>query len=202
LFRLDTRRLILVSAPIEVLKTRLEWHDGFAADITVPASRDDASPLRVHARFPAEWPGPDALDAFPLWMTQLATDPRFDRWGGVGVMLARDGFAAVGGMGCKGPPNATGMVEIGYGVNPAYQGRGYATETAAALVDWLGTQPEVRRVTAECLASNHASARVLEKVGFARVGLRSGAEGTLIVWERVPPLSKDGRVTTWDGTPL
>jgi ribosomal-protein-alanine N-acetyltransferase len=183
MFRIDTARLILISAPLEVLKTRLDQHDGFDAEISLPASRGDASASQVRARFPAEWPGPDALDVFPLWMAQLTTDDQFARWGGVGVMLERESLIAVGGMGCKGAPDANGKVEIGYGVNHTYQGRGYATEMAGALVGWLEAQPEVRRITAECLATNQQSARVLEKVGFMRIDTRMDDEGALVVWE-------------------
>ena len=89
----------------------------------------------------------------------------------------------MGSMGFKSPPDATGAVEIGYAVNRSFWGRGYATETVGAIVAWALTQPEVRRVTAECLESNPASARVLEKSGFQRVGRRSTVEGDLLLWE-------------------
>jgi len=81
-FRLDTARLILVSAPLDVLKTRIDRHDGFDAEIDLPADGREAAVSRVRARFPAEWPGPDALEAFPLWMAQLTTDPQFAHWVG------------------------------------------------------------------------------------------------------------------------
>ena len=92
----------------------------------------------------------------------------------------------VGGIGCKALPDASGTVEIGYGINPSAQGRGLATEAARALTDWALTQPGVRRVTAECLETNLGSVRVLEKAGFTRVGERHDEEegGLLILWER------------------
>jgi RimJ/RimL family protein N-acetyltransferase len=90
-------------------------------------------------------------------------------------------------MGCKNRPNA-GFVEIGYGINPGYQNRGYATEMTQALTRWMLSQPEVSRVTAECRTDNYGSMRVLEKAGFARVGERVDDEdGLLFVWERTAP---------------
>ena len=58
--------------------------------------------------------------------------------------------------------------EVGYVFNPAYQGRGYATETVGALLrlgfDGLG----LHRITGRLDARNVASARVLERVGLRR----------------------------------
>ncbi len=72
----------------------------------------------------------------------------------------------IGSMGFKAPPDRDGWVEIGYDVVPAYQGHGYATEMAHALVLWALEQPSVRRITAECLPDNWASIRVLQKIGM------------------------------------
>ncbi|MER3554597.1 MAG: hypothetical protein C4331_09685 [Meiothermus sp.] len=87
-------------------------------------------------------------------------------------------------MGFKSLPNESGTIELGYGANPAYQGRGYASEIAKALVDWAWTQPNVRRILADCRPDNLASIWVLEKTGFVRTGTRWDEEdGKLIVWE-------------------
>jgi ribosomal-protein-alanine N-acetyltransferase len=87
------------------------------------------------------------------------------------------GFSAVGqesgaavGMGAfKGPP-AGGMVEIAYAVNEEYQGQGYATEIAAALVEYALQHAEVDLVRAHTLLDGAASQRVLVKCGFEPVG--------------------------------
>jgi ribosomal-protein-alanine N-acetyltransferase len=119
---------------------------------------------------------------FPIWVARRERSPDPGPWCD-GVVVRREDRLAVGSMGFKSPPDATGAVEIGYAVNRSFWGRGYATETVGAIVAWALTQPEVRRVTAECLESNPASARVLEKSGFQRVGRRSTVEGDLLLWE-------------------
>ncbi|MGI8824695.1 MAG: GNAT family N-acetyltransferase [Chloroflexota bacterium] len=96
---------------------------------------------------------------------------------------------AVGQISFKAPPDEAGMVELGYGVNPSAQGRGYATEMARALTEWAIEQPSVSRVTSECLEDNVASIRVLEKAGFERIGGRLDEEGSLILWQ-YPVLSR------------
>jgi RimJ/RimL family protein N-acetyltransferase len=59
---------------------------------------------------------------------------------------------------------------IGYSMDPAYQGLGYATEAAGALVDRLFDRLHVHRVAATLDPENMASARVLERLGFRYEG--------------------------------
>jgi len=61
-------------------------------------------------------------------------------------------------------------VEISYGIGPEFQGRGYATEAAEALVGYACSCPEVGLIRAHTLPDALASRRVLEKCGFAYVG--------------------------------
>ena len=62
-------------------------------------------------------------------------------------------------------------VELGYVMNKAYQGKGYMTETARAIIDWAFQQPNIYRVFATTGVDNIASQRVMEKVGMLREGL-------------------------------
>jgi ribosomal-protein-alanine N-acetyltransferase len=59
---------------------------------------------------------------------------------------------------------------LGYGVAPAYWGRGYVTEAARALVAAGFRELRLHRVTATCQPENTGSARVLEKLGMTREG--------------------------------
>jgi GNAT superfamily N-acetyltransferase len=72
----------------------------------------------------------------------------------------------IGMAGFKGAPNARGEAEIGYGIAPAYQNRGYMTEAVQALVGWAFEQPRCQAVVAQTLKSNLPSRRVLMKAGF------------------------------------
>ena len=64
----------------------------------------------------------------------------------------------------------TAVVEIGYGVDEAFRGRGLATEAVGALVDWGRGREDVGVILAETLTANLPSRRVLEKCGFRRRG--------------------------------
>lgn len=63
------------------------------------------------------------------------------------------------------------QADLGYGLARPFWGHGYATEAVQSLVDWALAQKEVRRVWAVCDVENHASARVLEKVGMTKEGI-------------------------------
>jgi RimJ/RimL family protein N-acetyltransferase len=90
----------------------------------------------------------------------------------------RFGFAVVhsaeqeviGMCGFVGPPDDLGVVEMAYGIAPGYEGQGYATEAAGALVQFARESGAVRMVCAHTLAEINASTRILEKCGFRKTG--------------------------------
>lgn len=59
---------------------------------------------------------------------------------------------------------------LGYCLSDTAWGHGYATEGAAALLQWAFDTLDLNRVQAETDTRNLASARVLEKLGFVREG--------------------------------
>ncbi len=59
---------------------------------------------------------------------------------------------------------------LGFTLDPAHQGLGYATEAAGGLIDRLFEQLDVHRVAATVDPGNLASARLLERLGFSYEG--------------------------------
>lgn len=57
---------------------------------------------------------------------------------------------------------------LGYILDPAFAGRGHATEIGRALLSLAFDELGMRRVTAGCYAANTASWRVMEKLGMRR----------------------------------
>jgi RimJ/RimL family protein N-acetyltransferase len=79
------------------------------------------------------------------------------------------------------------VVEIAYGVAPGYQGRGYATEAAEALVAYALGSGRVRTVRAHTLPKANPSTRVLEKCGFKCLGeVIDPEDGAVWRWEKQP----------------
>lgn len=60
-----------------------------------------------------------------------------------------------------------GFPEIGWTISPSVQGRGYATEAAEAVLEWMEERFDAARVVCLIHTSNAASLRVAEKLGFA-----------------------------------
>jgi len=102
-------------------------------------------------------------------------------WYVIWIIERKDG-SHVGDLSFKGF-NDDGSVEIGYGIDEAYQGQGYATEAVNAAVMWALQQPGATRVEAETEPDNKASQRVLEKCGFIPLGI-DGEEGPRFVRTR------------------
>ena len=101
-----------------------------------------------------------------VWMKTL-TDPRdyssVAELDGVVICSASLYVSDAMGQG-EGEPMVGAEADIGYILDPAYAGNGYATEIAAALLRICFEDLGVHRVTAGCFADNLASRRVLEKV--------------------------------------
>jgi ribosomal-protein-alanine N-acetyltransferase len=145
-------------------------------------------------------------------LLEVFGDPEVMRFVGRGVPLDRDGLAASQARVLEhwrrrgfGPlavvERATGRlvgegglqlleggpdVEVTYTLARSVWGRGYATEVAAAVLEWGFGRLGLRRIVGVAYPDNSASQRVLEKVGMRRLGLRRcyGADLVEYVAER------------------
>ena len=139
------------------------------------------------------WPPANGLrdfygskDVSPQWLAQLRAASVADVWThGFGVVHVAS-RQVIGAGGFKGRPGEDGAVEIAYGIVPDYQGRGYATEVAAALVEFALKSGQVRVARAHTLAEKNASTRVLAKCGFSFLGeVVDPEDGPVWRWEKV-----------------
>lgn len=67
------------------------------------------------------------------------------------------------------------VAEIGYVVNPAYAGRGIATEAVGAVLGYAFDTLGMQRVEARYMIGNDASVRVMEKCGMKKEGILRSA---------------------------
>lgn len=89
----------------------------------------------------------------------------------------------VGLIGYKGIPNLHGEVEIGYGISPNMQGKGYMTEAVNAFSHWAFQADDCLAIRAQTDPHNIASQKVLQKAKFSLTGKKED----LLQWH----LSKD-----------
>lgn len=97
------------------------------------------------------------------------------------LILMQPENTALGVVGFKGAPNASGDAELGYGISPLYRNQGYMTEAVQGLVQWAFQHAVCRGIIAETLRSNPASQKVLEKNSFKIVRETASA----LIW-RLP----------------
>jgi RimJ/RimL family protein N-acetyltransferase len=100
------------------------------------------------------------------WLAVPTSQTDFSCVAEVDGRVAAMGFLdIVDGMGQPGMPTRTEGV-IGYIVDPAFAGKGVASNLARGLLVAAFDRLGLRRVTASCNADNPASVRVLEKAGM------------------------------------
>lgn len=170
---LTTKRLELLPITVEMVEAVLDGR------------REEAERL-AGAEFPEAWPGRALVErAFTCPITRLREDPGSYLWGGRLLVLRGARRVVVGSVVLDGRPDPTGTVEVGYGIERDSQGKGFATEGTAAVVDWALEQHDVARVTAATVAWHRSSVRVMEKVGMHAVGTRPhDVFGELLVYEK------------------
>ncbi|HEX5995825.1 MAG TPA: GNAT family N-acetyltransferase [Jiangellales bacterium] len=113
----------------------------------------------------------------------LAHEPNGHARFGPLQLVDRDTGLVIGGIGYFGPPDADGKVELGYGVAPEVEGRGYATEALRGLLIWAFGTGRVRRAVADTTHDNVGSQRVMEKAGMRR----TGSDERLCYYEIIEP---------------
>lgn len=57
---------------------------------------------------------------------------------------------------------------VGWYIDPKYQGRGYATESAQAMIDYMFKEVGISKIITEAAILNIASWKIMENLGFER----------------------------------
>ena len=137
-----------------------------------PWRLDDADSLARHANNRKVWialrdlfPHPYTIDdAHTFLKSVVNSEP-------ITLFCIEVNGDAVGGIGIRiGADVHRQTAEMGYWLSQKFWGRGIMTEAVAAFSDFCFQEFQLRRIHAEPFANNLASARVLEKAGFAFEG--------------------------------
>ncbi len=116
-----------------------------------------------------EWPGPELLEALPVFINDLQDNPSSLGWH-AWIMIERKSSLIIGDVGLKGPPGKENTVEIGFSIVPSRRGSGFALEAVSSMVEHVLSTDANIRLTAECSPDNSPSLRTLETCGFRRSG--------------------------------
>ncbi len=131
------------------------------------------------------WPGRELIErAFCASIDAIRANPEARLWGDRIALSRGPERTVIGSVIFHGHP-IDGLVEVGYGVDVAFQRSGYATEATLACVNWALEQPGVTLVRATTPPWHTASMRVLIKCGFADVGpIEHETLGEVLAFER------------------
>jgi RimJ/RimL family protein N-acetyltransferase len=162
---LDTPRLRLRALSLDHLRLCLDDLPALEAGLGFPIARAVLT-ARVRRAI--------GMKIVKMGKAEAANHDWYTYW----LIVVRADNVGAGLAGFKGVPDAQGRTEIGYGLDPAYQGQGYMREAARALVDWAFQHPACKAVTAQEV-SNPASRRLLEALGARLVA----ADESVSSWE-------------------
>ena len=151
---LETKRLRIQPLTLEQFRLLIEGVEKMENDLMLTPSH---VPLDEHTQKAMEWLYNEAQKTPEeyLWLTN---------W----QIILKSENKSIGSADFKNLPGENGEVEIGYGINSEYEGRGYMTETVEAMCKWALIQDGVKCVIAETEKDNYASQRVLQKCGMEK----------------------------------
>jgi RimJ/RimL family protein N-acetyltransferase len=120
--------------------------------------------VELRARYARQSRGvsPDGDELWFNWIVR--TRPTSEAIGYLQVSLARD----------------TGVADLAWVIGVPFQRRGYATEAARAVVEWLSSRPEARCVTAHIARANVPSQGVAKRLDLTETTRIEDGE---VVWE-------------------
>lgn len=143
------------------------------------AAANVVSPVLLSAHFT----GPEWTRTWQMRSEQVERDPESAAWI-TGVIWDEQQQMAVGRAGYHAPPDPSGMVEIGYAVDPAYRRRGYARAALEYLLRRAAREPRVHTVRVTISPGNTASYELASQYGFAKVGEQwDDDDGLEIIYE-------------------
>jgi [ribosomal protein S5]-alanine N-acetyltransferase len=159
----DRRVVIPGKVLIELVELPAKALHALAAGDLATANRE--APIRLTPAFV----GPDFRSTWRRRSRQVVEDPGSASW------ITRAIYdpvrqLAVGRAGFHGPPDHTGMVEVGYAVDPDYRRQGYARAALVTLLERARREPAVRTVRASIRPDNEPSRLLVLQYGFVEVG--------------------------------
>jgi RimJ/RimL family protein N-acetyltransferase len=129
--------------------------------------------------------GPECRRVWKVRAGQVVADPPSAAWI-TGVVWDPDRRRAVGRAGYHGPPDAEGMVEVGYSIDPQYRRQGYARAALRSLLARADADPDVRTFRATIAPDNVASRDLVLAHGLVEVGEQMDDEDGLEIVYEVP----------------
>ena len=132
-------------------------------DLTHPdlwARRGFTDPLRYFATNPnpLEYRAP-----------RVAANPEFAKYL-LRVAVLKQSSTIIASAGFHNAPDPAGMIEIGFGVDKAYQNLGYGQEILHGMWRWIANDPQVKTLRYTVSPENLVSLHIIKKLNFNLIG--------------------------------
>ena len=162
---------------VEVLQLDAAAVRGLAEGDLAAANRSAPVPLTPYLA------GQECRGVWQVRAVQVVDDPESAAWV-TGVVWDPERRLAVGRAGYHGPPDARGMVEVGYSIDPRYRRQGYARAALRALIERAEREPGVTTFRATVSPDNAPSRDLVLSEGLVEVGEQwDDEDGLEIVYE-------------------
>ena len=86
------------------------------------------------------------------------------------VAVLKDNPIIIASAGFHDAPDSDGMIEIGFGVDKKYQGRGFGQELLHGMWSWVVNDPQVKTLRYTVSPDNLISQNIIKKLGFKHIG--------------------------------
>ncbi|MBQ7821324.1 MAG: GNAT family N-acetyltransferase [Clostridia bacterium] len=116
------------------------------------------------------WHPHDSLEYTQQYLNYIQTKYRegtFYDW----ALVLKSESKMIGTCGFTAIDTDNGCAEIGYVINPAYRGHGFACEAVSRVLDFGFNDLEMHRIEAKYIVGNEASRRVMEKCNMKFEGI-------------------------------
>jgi len=100
---------------------------------------------------------------------QVKADPGTNVWF-IRWIVLRETKEVVGSISFHAPPDAVGMIEIGFGICEACRNQGFGKEALLGMWTWVIDQPDVETLRYTVSATNAPSMAIINSLGFKHVG--------------------------------
>ncbi len=156
--KIETERLILKPSSMEEQK-RL-WEILMNPDV----NRYYLTSGKKHANEPDYWTWENQLKFYQSKVDN-ALNPDVFCWS---VFLKEKGDA-IGQVSAQESGKELDIRDVGWFMDPDYQGCGYATEAARAMIDYMFNVADIKKIESGAAKVNNASCNIFKKLGFSYV---------------------------------
>ena len=108
-------------------------------------------------------------NSIPYRINQVRKDPEVAKYL-LRVAVLRESMEIIGSVGFHNLPDINCMIEIGFGIDPAFQNKGYGKQLLHGMWNWVLKDQRVKTLRYTVSPTNLISKQIIQKLEFDLVG--------------------------------